>query len=669
MNKLGFIVGVFFTLALAVAPTLASGPDLSNDGIVDNTDLNIIKASFGKRSGETGFNPLADTNNDGVVDLHDLFFIARRFGDSVQVLLRAIADCAPTSGSIPLTVRFISRGEFSGGSIVLYRWDFEGDGNFNTSDSVARDIDFTFKQAGTYNSVLEVTNNLNETATGTCTIVALGNNPTATVNAVPSNGSAPLLVNFSCIGTDTDGTIALYEWDFEGDGVFDFNSPTAGNTTHTYTTPGSFNALCRVTDNNGMTGTASTINSVIRPGPPGSPTVVATATHTEGKAPFAVTFGGNATDDGNLVRWEWDFDGDGTFDFSSPNSPNTNFTYNSPGTFAAVLRVTDNAGLTSMDNIEMVVGVDVALSIANETFNPTRGETVAIDTSTSANMPVRLLIKDKNDGRVVRTLVNEVRTAGNYSDPWDGHDDAGQMLPQGAYYAILEYNDVGGKTFDLDLTNTTGGSRSNPQRSAIPNNFSPLAGQPLTIDFTLAQASEVTAFIGRYDVDTRLITFMERVPLGKGTHQVIWNGENADGQLIHPPSGDSFLFGIWSYTLANNAIYLHSGAHISNFSVAPSIFDPTGHIDDQGTPEQSRLTFDLSNPANVELVVSNAETGKKVAQRQFTGLAAGTNTISWDGRDDNGLVVASGRYRLGVVAIDSTGFRSLRLYALQRVYY
>jgi len=662
MNKLRFTVSIFFTFTLLIA--LASEPDINDDGAVNYTDLNIIKDSFGKRNGETGFNPLADTNTDNLVDIHDLFFVARNFGGAI---FRAIADCAPTTGTVPLTVRFISRGEFSSGSINLYRWDFDGDGHFDTRDEVASNYDFTFQQQGTFNPVLEVTNNLNETATDTCTIVAMGNNPTATVNASPSNGPAPLLVNFTCTGIDTDGTIALYEWDFEGDGIFDFNSPTSGNTTHTYTTVGTFNALCRVTDNDGLIGTANTINTVIRLGPPGSPSAEATASPTDGNAPLTVYFSGNATDDGNIVQWEWDFDGDGRFDYSSPTSPDTNFTYTSPGSFAASLRVTDNAGLSSTDNIEIRVYATATLSITNNSFDPNIGQTATINSSIGANMPVRLLIKDEN-AAVVRTLVNQTRTADNYSDPWDGRDDAGQMLPQGAYYAILEY-EIDYETFSVDLTNTTGGSRYNPSRSRIPSSFSPFAGKPLSITFTLNQPSEVTAFIGRYNVNTRLITFMERVPLGKGSHQITWNGENADGQLMHPPPGDSFLFGIWGYTLPDNAIYLHNGAHISNFSVAPSIFDPTGHIDDQGTPERSVLTFDLNKPADVELVVSNADTGATVARRLFTGLSEGSNTVYWDGRDDNGLLVARGNYRLGVAAIDSSGYRSLRLYLLQRVYY
>ncbi len=47
---------------------------------------------------------------------------------------------------------------------------------------------------------------------------------------------------------DPDGTITLYEWDFNGDGLYDWSSETTGCTTHTYTTPGSFTAILQVTD-------------------------------------------------------------------------------------------------------------------------------------------------------------------------------------------------------------------------------------------------------------------------------------------------------------------------------------------------------------------------------------------------------------------------------------
>jgi hypothetical protein len=51
--------------------------DLDGDGEVDCDDLAIVKASFGKRSGQPGFDPRADTNHDGVVNVQDLSFVAQ----------------------------------------------------------------------------------------------------------------------------------------------------------------------------------------------------------------------------------------------------------------------------------------------------------------------------------------------------------------------------------------------------------------------------------------------------------------------------------------------------------------------------------------------------------------------------------------------------------------
>lgn len=52
--------------------------DLNRDGKVDCSDLVIVKASFGKRSGQPGFDSRADTNNDGIVNVKDLAFVSQK---------------------------------------------------------------------------------------------------------------------------------------------------------------------------------------------------------------------------------------------------------------------------------------------------------------------------------------------------------------------------------------------------------------------------------------------------------------------------------------------------------------------------------------------------------------------------------------------------------------
>jgi hypothetical protein len=52
--------------------------DVNGDGVVNCADLEIVKASFGKKTGQTGFDPRADINGDGVVNVIDLSMVAKQ---------------------------------------------------------------------------------------------------------------------------------------------------------------------------------------------------------------------------------------------------------------------------------------------------------------------------------------------------------------------------------------------------------------------------------------------------------------------------------------------------------------------------------------------------------------------------------------------------------------
>ena len=58
---------------LAVAQIIA---DVNHDGVVNCTDYGIVKAAYGKRTGQAGFNAAADINGNGIVDLTDLAIVS-----------------------------------------------------------------------------------------------------------------------------------------------------------------------------------------------------------------------------------------------------------------------------------------------------------------------------------------------------------------------------------------------------------------------------------------------------------------------------------------------------------------------------------------------------------------------------------------------------------------
>lgn len=62
---------------------------------------------------------------------------------------------------------------------------------------------------------------------------------------------------------DSDGYIALYEWDFDGDGIFDFSS-AEGSTSHIYETAFTGVVALRVTDNDGNTDTDEAAITIVQ---------------------------------------------------------------------------------------------------------------------------------------------------------------------------------------------------------------------------------------------------------------------------------------------------------------------------------------------------------------------------------------------------------------------
>lgn len=735
---------------------------------------------------------------DGTGDGIEVTDIGYDEATEVVAAFRAIADCSPTSGVGPLQVRYRTRGEFSGGSIVRYRWDFESDGTFDTSDAVPQDFLRTYEETGIIVSLLEVTNNFGETATDTCTITVAAGEPVALADVDPSNGPVPLTVTFTGTGFKAGGQIVLHSYDFDGDGVFDFetgdigspqpesitffvNHATCGsanqinfflngalilaangtvgcvcNTSepaftvtdpaalanwisggantlrvdwgssvtigyvraeldpgdpvcifdvlstgncanrnlcnghvfggsrsapadsgitrstveHTYDAVGNYDAVFQVTDDEGKTASASAASTSVRVGLAGTPIVRASASPTAGKAPLAVTFGGTAEDDGTIVLWEWDFNGDGTFDHSSPMSPVVKFTYTDAGVFVAALRATDDSGLSSVDLVGISLGLTATLSIPDDTFDPSVGEAVEIRTSISAAVPVRIFLTAENRS-VVRTLVDEERAAGGYQDFWDGRDDSGEILPQAPYFAILEY-DVGGETERIDLTDSTGGLRYNPSRNSLPRVFRPLEDDLLRINFTIPSnrgASEILAFIGLFRVDTRFVTLLEREPLGVGTHTIYWDGTAATGGIAKPPPGDQFLFGIFGFTLPDNAIMLQRAPVLSNVSVDPNFFNPSTPDFITTADPDTIITYDVNKTADVALTVTNLDTGVTIRTVSQLNVSPGTHTIAWDGHASDGRFADSGTYRLVLRATDSVGSASLARFALVRVFH
>ena len=113
-----------------------------------------------------------------------------------------------------------------------------------------------------------------------------------------------------------------------------------------------------VLDTNGLTTGSNEVTgtTLTRPIIDNKPPTVDAGKNQTVKVDEKVKFTGNGEDsDGIIAKYEWDFDGDGKYDWGNTTTGEIKYKYKKPGTYTALLRVTDNDGATANDTITIVV--------------------------------------------------------------------------------------------------------------------------------------------------------------------------------------------------------------------------------------------------------------------------------------------------------------------------
>jgi WD40 repeat protein/uncharacterized caspase-like protein len=231
------------------------------------------------------------------------------------------------------------------GSIRSYAWDWESDGTYDATSSVAT-AEQTFSASGSHRVTLRVTDDKGATAEVTKTIgIGVRQTPQASFSFAPSQPSIVDEVRFTDASTDPDGQVSSWSWEF-GDGT----TSTDRNPTHTYSRKSSFTVKLTVTDNDGLTGTKSRTLTVVNLSPDASFTF-------EPQAPVlgqTVRFDAStSTDrDGTLSSYAWDFNGDGKTDATGMEAT---WTFVDAKTYTVTLSVADSDGATGMANQDVTV--------------------------------------------------------------------------------------------------------------------------------------------------------------------------------------------------------------------------------------------------------------------------------------------------------------------------
>ncbi len=336
------------------------------------------------------------------------------------------------------------------------------------------------------------------------------------------------------------------------------------------------------------------------------------------------------------------------------------------GPYVLRLTATDVAGRTRRSMVPVRVAL-ATVSTAKRQLDVGRGETIDIETVLPAPSHERLELRDER-GATVRTIVDEWRPAGVFSDAWDGLRDDGARLPDGQYrwVATLKSDEC---PLVIDQSDHRDGDAEVKGHPEYPP-WDAFDNKPLRFSHTFDRPGEIVLVFSRDTYDVRpscepprfFCRFLDGYHPG-GVFTYEWAGVDDEGRYRDDINA---IFVVSHHEdLSRNGVIVHGGHPVvSGMRVSPALFRP-------GSAPQVigfQLTCFRDERASAVVTWTNQESLSKLRMMELRNLASGSVEVEWDGRADGGEFVAPGRYTVAVVVTDSSG-QTARGEILTRVEY
>ncbi|WP_134672408.1 PKD domain-containing protein [Halorussus marinus] len=269
----------------------------------------------------------------------------------------ASLDASPTAFEADTTVEFDASASDDNRGIAEYRWDLDGDGEYEnaTSDPVTSAVP-PYRANGTYEAAVAVEDGNGNTDNAT---VALDVTPAEdpTIGNVTADGDAPAaatitagdVVDLYANATDNVG-ITEYAWDLNGDG--EYERTTAGATLSREFDAGTYDGSVRASDAAGHAATRG-FSFTVDPGPDAELAVNAS----EVNATDPLRFDANgSTAPSNVTEYRWDFDGDGDPERTTGAGEDAVIhRYDASGTYTATVTIGTERGNANEAAVEVTV--------------------------------------------------------------------------------------------------------------------------------------------------------------------------------------------------------------------------------------------------------------------------------------------------------------------------
>lgn len=198
--------------------------------------------------------------------------------------------------------------------------------------------------------------------------------PVASISQTATSVSFGSAITFSGAGSsDADGNIVAYQWNL-GDGT----TSSQAEVSHVYDAAGTYQVSLTVTDNDGLTNSATTLVQVTNEVPVAVIDAMTTSYNIGDTAFFSAS--GSYDNDGAITRYEWDF---GNGDTAAGQS--VSYAYPTGGNYTVTLTVTDDAGALNSTSINVAVNDPMALTAPENLIAAANGLDVTLSWTNTNN--------------------------------------------------------------------------------------------------------------------------------------------------------------------------------------------------------------------------------------------------------------------------------------------
>jgi subtilisin-like proprotein convertase family protein len=277
----------------------------------------------------------------------------------------APADCTPRSvARLSLSATRIDPGgsvtpdasqsvSVAPGGITGYEWDLGKGAGFSAPSLSATLPPETYPTHGVYTIRVRVSD-----ANGVIGIASkqliVSQVPSASITPPASDPKEGTSIVLNGSGSDPEGTVVTYAWDTDNDGQYDDATGASPSIFFPLGSSGPHTIGLRVTDGEGATNTAQTVVNVLPTTPPVA-SITATPNPVMAGDPVVFDASGSSDPDGTVVSYEWDLDGNGSFETLGGASPLAGRAYPNPTVLSIGVRVTDNDGRTAVARVPLTI--------------------------------------------------------------------------------------------------------------------------------------------------------------------------------------------------------------------------------------------------------------------------------------------------------------------------